>query len=222
MKFILGRKLKMTQLFDKEKGEVIPVTLVEAGPCKVIQLKTKEKDGYFAVQLGFLSKKPKNVSKALLGHFKGLGVFRYLKEFRLNEDEIEITKEGFKMKVNDKEMELKPGSVIDVSLFKKGDKVKVTGWSKGRGFQGVVKRHGFKGGPRTHGQKDRERAPGSIGATTPQRVIKGRKMPGRYGSKKVTIKNLEIVAVDEKSNLLAIKGALPGARNSLVLISQQK
>jgi len=218
MKFILGKKLEMTQIFDKETGKVIPVTLVEAGPCKVIQVKTKEKDGYFGVQLGFLEKKSKNVSKALLKHFKNLGVFRYLKEFRIKEEEIQKANERLKIKTNDKEVELRPGVTIDVSIFKEGDKVKVTGWSKGRGFQGVVKRHGFKGGPRTHGQKDRERAPGSIGATTPQRVIKGKKMPGRYGQERVTIKNLEIVKIDPKTNILAIKGAVPGARNSLLMI----
>ena len=218
MKFILARKLNMTQLFEKESGKVIPVTLVEAGPCKVTQIRTKEKDGYFAVQLGFLEKKPKNLPKPLLGHLKDLGGFRYLKEFRLKEEEIQPTSEGLKIKINDKELELKRGSVIDVSIFKEGDKVKVTGWSKGRGFQGVVKRHGFRGGPRSHGQKDRERAPGSIGATTPQRVIKGKKMPGRYGQERVTIKNLEIVKIDPKANILAIKGAVPGARNSLLMI----
>ena len=218
MKFILGKKLEMTQIFDKETGKVIPVTLVEAGPCKVIQVRTKEKDGYFGVQLGFLEKKSKNVSKALLKHFKNLGVFRYLKEFRIKEEEIQKANERLKIKTNDKEVELRPGVTIDVSIFKEGDKVKVTGWSKGRGFQGVVKRHGFKGGPRTHGQKDRERAPGSIGATTPQRVIKGKKMSGRYGQERVTIKNLEIVKIDPKANILAIKGAVPGARNSLLMI----
>jgi len=218
MKFILGKKLEMTQIFDKETGKVIPVTLVEAGPCKVVQVRTKEKDGYFGVQLGFLERKGKNVSKALLKHFKNLGIFRYLKEFRIKEEEIQKANEGLKIKTNDKEVELKPGVTIDVSIFKEGDKVKVTGWSKGRGFQGVVKRYGFKGGPRTHGQKDRERAPGSIGATTPQRVIKGKKMPGRYGQERVTIKNLEIVKIDPKANILAIKGAVPGARNSLLMI----
>ena len=161
MKFILARKLEMTQIFDKETGRVIPVTLVEAGPCKVVQIKTKEKDGYFGVQIGFLEKKTKKVSKALLKHFKNLGVFRYLREFRVDESEVQRANEGLKLKVDDKEIELKPGTNIDVSLFKEGDKVKISGLSKGKGFQGVVKRHGFKGGPKTHGQKDRERAPGS-------------------------------------------------------------
>jgi len=218
MKFILARKLEMTQIFDKETGRVIPVTLVEAGPCKVVQVRTKEKDGYFGVQIGFLEKKTKKVSKALLKHFKNLGVFRYLREFRVDENEVQRANEGLKLKVDDKEIELKPGTNIDVSLFKEGDRVKISGLSKGKGFQGVVKRHGFKGGPKTHGQKDRERAPGSIGATTPQRVIKGKKMPGRYGQERVTIKNLEIVKIDPKANILAIKGAVPGARNSLLMI----
>lgn len=218
MKFILARKLEMTQIFDKETGKVIPVTLVEAGPCKVVQVKTKEKDGYFGVQVGFLEKKTKNISKALLKHFKNLGVFRYLREFRVDENEIQMVDGGLKMKIDDKEIELKPGANIDVSIFKEGDKIKVSGLSKGKGFQGVVKRYGFKGGPKTHGQKDRERAPGSIGATTPQRVIKGKKMPGRCGQEKVTIKNLEIVRIDTKANILAIKGAVPGARNSLLMI----
>lgn len=218
MKFILARKLEMTQIFDKETGKVIPVTLVEAGPCKVIQVKTKEKDGYFGVQIGFLEKKTKNVSKALLKHFKNLGVFRYLREFRIDENKIQMVNGGLKMKIDDKEIELKPGTNINVSIFKEGDKIKVSGLSKGKGFQGVVKRYGFKGGPKTHGQKDRERAPGSIGATTPQRVIKGKKMPGRCGHRRISIKNLEIVKIDPKTNILAIKGAVPGARNSLLMI----
>ena len=218
MKFILGKKLRMTQIFDKETGKVIPVTLVEAGPCKVIQVKTKEKDGYFGVQIGFLEKKTKNVSKALLKHFKNLGVFRYLREFRIDENKIQMVNGGLKMKIDDKEIELKPGTNINVSIFKEGDKIKVSGLSKGKGFQGVVKRYGFKGGPKTHGQKDRERAPGSIGATTPQRVIKGKKMPGRCGHRRISIKNLEIVKIDPKTNILAIKGAVPGARNSLLMI----
>ncbi len=197
MKIILGRKLKMTQIFDEKEG-VIPVTLIEAGPCVVTQIKTKEKEGYKAIQVGFL-KKTKNIKKTEKGK-----EYRYLKEFRIEDP---------KLKVGDK---------IEVSIFKKGEKVKVSGISKGRGFQGVVKRWGFSGKDRSHGVKHEHRTPGSIGATTPSRVIKGKKMPGRAGQKRVTVLNLEIVKIDPKNNLLAIKGAVPGTRGTLLEIKTLK
>jgi len=204
-KFILGKKLKMAQIFDKE-GKVIPVTLVEAGPCVVTQIKTKEKDGYSAVQIGF--GEAKKLTKALTGHLKGLGKLRHLREFRVKEP-----------KIDDKE--LKRGDKIDVSIFKEGEKVKISGISKGKGFAGVVKRWGFAGRPASHGTKHEERTPGSVGSAYPQRVIKGRKMPGRLGGERVTVRNLEIVKIDPKNNLLAIKGAVPGRKGSLLEIQSE-
>jgi len=194
MKFILGKKIKMSQIFDKE-GNVIPVTIVEAGPCYVTQLKTKEKDGYQAVQIGFEKLKEKKITKSKIKK-----PFRYLREFK---DEI-------------KNYQL--GQEINVSIFKEGDLVSVSGISKGKGFQGGVKRWGFSGRPASHGTKHEERTIGSVGASTPSRVIKGKKMPGRTGGKRVTIKNLEIVKVEPEKNLLYIKGALPGSRGSLLEI----
>jgi large subunit ribosomal protein L3 len=194
MKFILGKKIGMTQIFDKE-GNQIPVTLVEAGPCKVLQIKTKENDGYSAIQLGFLPKK-KNIKKTEKGK-----EFRYIREARVENVE-----------------NYKVGQEIDVSIFKEGERVKVSGVSKGKGFAGVVKRWGFAGRPKTHGTKHELRAPGSIGSATPPRVVKGRKMAGRTGGERVTIRNLEIVKVDKENNLLAIKGALPGAKGGLIEI----
>lgn len=195
MKFIFGTKLGMSQVFNKE-GQVIPVTLIEAGPCLVTQIKTKEKDGYQAVQIGFGQKK--KLTKPLLGHLKKLGQFRWLREFRVEKPEFKL------------------GDVISVDIFKEGDKVKVSGLSKGKGFAGVVKRHGFKGGPASHGTKHTLRAPGSIGSSFPERVWKGRKMAGRMGTERVTTKNLEVAKVDKENNLLAIKGAIPGRKGTLV------
>ncbi len=201
MKFILGKKVKMTQDF-REKGEVVPLTVIEAGPCLITQIKTKEKDGYQAVQVGFGFKK--KLTKPLRGHLKNLGNFKYLKEFRLRDDEdISLFKVGLEIKVD---------------LFSPGDKVQVTGTSKGKGFAGVVKRHGFHGSPASHGHKDQLRMPGSIGATDPARVFKGTRMAGRMGGQRVTIKNLEVFKIDKENNLLYLKGAVPGARGSLVLI----
>ncbi|MGC8880688.1 MAG: 50S ribosomal protein L3 [Minisyncoccia bacterium] len=199
MKFILGTKEKMTQVFS-EKGEIIPVTVIKAGPLKVTQIKTKEKDGYEAVQVGFGKKK--KISKPLLGHLKNLGNFRWLKEF----------------KIDGQNSEFKIGDEIKVDIFEVGEKVKVIGTSKGKGFQGVVKRHGFHGSDASHGTKDRLRAPGSIGATHPQHVPKGRKMAGHTGLKRVTLKNVEIIKLDKANNLIYLKGAIPGNRGSLVLI----
>lgn len=202
MKFILGLKLGMSQIFD-EKGNVIPVTLIEAGPCIVTQIKTKEKDGYSAVQIGF--GEAKKINKAIAGHLKNLGKLLFLREFRNEEP-----------KINDKE--LKRGDKIDVSVFKEGDLVKVTGLSKGKGFAGVVKRWHFKGRPASHGTKHELRTPGSVGASVPMRVIKGKKMPGRMGFERITVKNLKIVKVDPEKNLLAIKGAVPGPKGALLEI----
>jgi len=202
MKFILGLKLGMAQVFD-EKGNVIPITLIEAGPCLVTQIKTREKDGYSAVQIGF--GEAKKVTKAIAGHLKRLGKLLFLREFRNKEP-----------KINDKE--LKRGDKIDVSVFQEGDKVKVSGLSKGKGFAGVVKRWHFRGRPATHGTKHELRTPGSVGTSFPERVIKGKKMAGRMGFERVTIKNLKVVKVNPEKNLLAIKGALPGRRGTLLEI----
>jgi large subunit ribosomal protein L3 len=187
----------MSQIFD-EKGNLIPVTLFEAGPCQVTQIKTKEKDGYEAIQLGFI-KKMKKIKKTEKGK-----EFKYLREFRNKELGIESYELGKK---------------IDVSIFKEGDRVLVSGISKGKGFAGVVKRWGFAGKDATHGTKHERRMPGAIGSATPSRVVKGRKMPGRMGFGRVTIKNLKVVKVDPENNLLAVKGAIPGARGTLLEIS---
>lgn len=198
-KFILGKKIGMSQIFDEE-GKVVPVTIIQAGPCFITQVKTKEKDGYQAVQVAF--EESKKVGKAVLGQMRGLGAFRYLKEFRIEE-------EGRGFKVGDK---------IDVSIFEKGDRVKVAGLSKGKGFQGVVKRWGFSGRNATHGVKHEQRTLGSVGSMFPQRVIKGKKMPGRMGHIRVTVKNLEVIKIDPKNNILAIKGAIPGSKGTLLEI----
>ena len=190
----------MSQIFDKE-GNVVPITLVKVTPNTVLQMKGKEKDGYEALQLGAGERKEKNIRKPQRGHFKDLGNFRYIKEFR--------SKDGVKMQRGDK---------VDVSVFTEGDLVKVSGISKAKGFQGVVKRHGFHGAPATHGTKHAHRQPGSIGATWPQRVIKGMRMAGRMGGVRISVRNLKIAKVDVENNLLAIKGAVPGKRGTLVEI----
>ncbi len=199
MKFILGKKIKMSQIFKDDK--VVPVTILEAGPCFVMQIKKKEADGYEAIQIGFEKKKPKKVKKTEKGK-----EFRYLREFRM------------KSTPNTQQPTYNTGDKIDVSIFKPGEKVAVSGISKGKGFAGVIKRHGFKGMPATHGTKHDARHAGSIGATAPQRVLKGKKMAGRMGGERVTVKNLEIIEVDSEKNLLIVKGAVPGARNSLLEI----
>ncbi|MAF59382.1 MAG: 50S ribosomal protein L3 [Candidatus Pacebacteria bacterium] len=196
MKFILGTKQYMTQVFDEE-GRVHPVTVLDAGPMVVTQIKDDEKDGYSAVQVGYGDRNEKNINKPLKGHLKDLGLFRYLREFRGTGEH-------------------KKGDKVDVSAFEKGDVVEVSAVSKGKGFQGTVKRHGFHGGPRSHGQKHSERAPGSIGATGPQRVFKGKKMSGRMGTDRVTVKNLKVLSADKEKNQLIIKGAIPGRRGTLV------
>lgn len=197
MKFILGKKLEMSQVFGQD-GNVIPVTLVQAGPCHVTQVKTVEKDGYAAVQVGFLP--AKKLSKPEEGHLKDLPKLQVLREFRV-----------------DGEVSLKRGDVIDAATFQPGDVVEVSGTSKGKGFQGVVKRHGFHGHPTSHGHKDQARMPGSIGAGGVQHVLKGRRMAGRMGNEEVTVKNLKVVEVRD-GGILAVKGAVPGARNTVIAI----
>jgi len=190
----------MTQKFQ-EDGRVVPVTVVEAGPCTVVQVKNKEKDGYNAVQIGYATKNKAGINKPMAGHLKKLDNFRYLKEFKLEKtDNFERAK------------------VFDVTSFAVGDNLKVTATSKGKGFQGVVKRHSFGGSPATHGHKDQHRMPGSIGATDAARVFKGTRMGGRMGTDTVTVKNLKLIEIDADQNLLYIKGAIPGHRNSLVTI----
>lgn len=202
MSGIIGKKIGMTSIFGNE-GEVIPVTVIEAGPCTVVDIKTTEKDGYQALQLGFGSVKEKKVNKPLAGHFKknNLSPKRVLKEFK-----------------NFNVSEFKIGDEIKCSIFSEGDIIKVSGKSKGKGFQGVVKRHGFGGiGMTTHGQSDRVRAPGSIGASSyPSRVFKGQRMAGRMGYENVTVRGLKVVKVDPERNLIFVKGAVPGAINSIV------
>jgi large subunit ribosomal protein L3 len=196
---ILGKKLGMMQVFT-DGGKCKAVTAIEAGPCKITQIKAEAKDGYTAAQMGFGQSKA--LTAAEKGHLKDYGQFKYLHECRLD------SVEGLKL-----------GDAIDISLFKTGDKVDITGISKGKGFAGVVKRHHFRGGPKTHGQSDRHRAPGSIGSTTsPGRVWKGMKMAGHMGAEKVTTRNLSVYSSDTARNLLLIEGAIPGAKNTLVII----
>src|SRR5574343_269235 len=199
MKCILATKGEMTQYFA-EDGKVYPATLVNAGPMTVTQIKSADNDGYNAIQYGFGSRNQKNIAKSVLGHTKG-ATFRTLKEFRIDENPT-----------------ISVGEVVNADVFQAGDKVAVSGTSKGKGFQGVVKRHGFKGGRRSHGQKHSEREPGSIGGGLRTRVPKGMRMAGRMGGDRITVKNLEILAVDSKTNTLVIKGAIPGRPGTLLEI----
>ena len=195
----LGKKIGMTQIF-REDGKVVPVTVIEAGPCVVTQVKTKETDGYEAVQLGYGDVKRRNKPQA--GHLKNSRLSRYLREV-----------------ATDDTSEFAVGQTIGVDIFETGEKVDIIGTSKGRGFAGVMKRWNFGGGPRTHGQSDRARAPGSIGGgTTPGKVYKGLKMGGHMGNRRITVKALEIIEIDAERNLLMIKGGIPGATNSLIQI----
>lgn len=196
---ILGKKLGMVQYISKE-GVVLGCTVLEAGPCLVTQVRTRERDGYEAVQLGFGTKKRLNEPEK--GHLKGLGNFRFLREFKADSlDGIEV------------------GQRLGAEMFAAGDKIDVTATSKGRGFQGGVKRHGFHGGPKTHGQSDRHRAPGSIGSgTTPGRVLKGQKMAGHMGAQRTTTRNLEVVESNPARGILIVSGPVPGARDGLVRI----
>ncbi|AIL47435.1 50S ribosomal protein L3 [Elizabethkingia anophelis] len=204
MSGIIGKKIGMTSLFNEE-GKNIPCTVIQAGPCSVLQVRTIEKDGYKSVQLGFDDKSEKNVSKALAGHFKKAGSTPKAKLVEFYREFVD---------------EVKVGEEVTVNLFAEGEFVDVTGTSKGKGFQGVVKRHNFGGVMQaSHGQHNRLRAPGSIGAgSDPSRVFKGMRMAGRMGGKQVTVQNLQVLKVDEEQNLLVVKGAIPGAKNSYVII----
>jgi large subunit ribosomal protein L3 len=194
MKFILGKKLGMSQIFDKD-GNVIPVTVIEAGPCFVTQVRDEKRDKYQAIQVGFERLKDRKVKKSQKNK-----PFRYLREFKGD-----ISK-------------YKVGDEINVSIFEQGDKIKASSISKGKGFQGVVKRHGFSGGPASHGHRHVLRTPGSIGSAFPEKVFKGKKMPGRAGGKRITIKNLKVALIDAENDLLAITGTIPGPNSSLVEI----
>jgi large subunit ribosomal protein L3 len=200
---LLGKKVGMTHLFG-ERGRIVPVTVIQAGPCVVTQLRTLPLDGYQAVQVGY--GEARQLTKPKLGHLKGLGKLRHLREFRTGDPS-----------------SYEVGQKLDVTLFEEGEVVNVTSRSKGRGFQGTVRRHGFAGGPKTHGQKDRHRAPGSIGGTTfPGRVMKGKKMAGHMGNRQVTVRGLKVERVDTDRNLLLIRGAVPGARNQLLSVRSAK
>ena len=201
MKFILGKKIGMTQVF-LQNGLVVPVTKVQAGPCQIIEVKETKQNGVKSVQIGFDEIKESRLAKPQLGHLKDLDKVRNLKDFKIAKD-----------------TQVKRGDTITVETFLTGDKVTVVGESKGKGFAGVVKRHHFRGGPASHGHKDNLRMPGTIGAGGVQRVFKGQKMGGRMGGERITVKNLEIIEVHPDTNELFIKGAVPGARNSLVLIN---
>lgn len=201
-KFAIGTKQGMSRTF-REDGRVTPVTVIAAGPCVITQVRTKEKDGYTAVQVGFGSKR--KLAKPQAQQLRGLASFRYLREFRVRD------LQG-----------LERGTTLDVDQFAVGDKLTVTGVSKGRGFAGVVKRHGFGGSPASHGHKDQLRMPGSIGSTAPQRVFKGMRMAGRMGNTRVTVRNLEVVGIDRAKHELHVKGAVPGSRKSVLLLQTQE
>ncbi len=203
MSFALGKKIGMTRIFDEE-GNHVPVTLIQVGPCWVTQVKTVETDGYNAVQIGFGKTREKALNKPLLGHLKKGGVepVRHLKEFRL-----------------DDVSEFKSGDVLGADRFKEGQRVSVTGYSKGRGFAGVFKRYGFHGPNATHGTHEAKRHPGAIGAhTDPGRVWKGQRLPGHYGDQRVTVKNLRVIKVEPEHNIILVKGAVPGAKNAVLEI----
>lgn len=205
MKGMIGKKVGMTQIFD-DKGNVIPVTVIEAGPCYVTQVRNDERDGYLAVQLGYGDAKPTRLTKGQLGHLQknNLPALKYLREFRVK---------------GSGAIELEEGAEIKVDVFEQGDLVDVIGISKGRGFAGTIKRHNFNRQPKTHGQSDRERAPGSIGmCAAPGRTFKGMRMGGRMGNDRVTMQNLEIAVIDADKNLLAVKGSVPGTKGGIVMI----
>jgi large subunit ribosomal protein L3 len=205
MKGLIGKKVGMTQLFD-DSGKAVPVTVIKAGPCYVTQVRTVDQDGYSAVQLGYEEIKTQRLTGGELGHLKkhDLPPLRFLREFRTEE----ILEEGEK---------------LTVEVFTEGERVDIVGKSKGRGFAGVVKRYGFSGGPKTHGQSDRQRAPGSIGAgSTPGRVFKGKRMPGRMGNDTVTSQNLLISRIDPENDIIAVRGSVPGPKNGLVIIKEAR
>ena len=202
---LIGRKIGMSQVFA-ENGDAVPVTVIEAGPCYVTQVKTLKRDGYEAAQIGFDPKKEKQTTGPLKGHFKKAKV-----------DPQRVVRE---VAVDDVQS-CETGQVFGAGIFETGELVNVTGYFKGRGFQGVVKRHGFRGGDKTRGQSDRVRHPGSIGqSATPSKVFKGTRMGGRMGNKRVTVRNLQVIGVDAEKNILLVKGAVPGHRNGYVLISR--
>lgn len=204
MKGIIGKKVGMTQIFD-DNGSVIPVTVIEAGPCFVTQVRTAERDGYTAVQLGFETTKPQRLTGGQLGHLKkhDLPALRYLREFRMRDGSVDVEE----------------GQELKADVFETGELVDVIGVSKGRGFAGTIKRHGFNRGPKTHGQSDRERSPGSIGmCATPGRTLKGQRMGGRMGNDRVTVQNLSVVVVNAEKNLLAVRGSVPGRKGGIVLV----
>ncbi len=204
MKGIIGKKVGMTQIFDA-KGDVIPVTVIQAGPCFVTQVRTADKDGYKAIQLGFSETKPQRLTKGQLGHLQrnNLPALRHLREFRVKDGEVDVAE----------------GQVIKADVFATGERVDVIGTSKGRGFQGGIKRHNFNRQPKTHGASDRTRAPGSAGSNTyPGKTLKGKRFPGHMGSARVTTENLEVVVVDPDKNLLAVRGSVPGANGGIVMI----
>lgn len=207
MNTLLGRKIGMTRIFT-EDGTAIPVTVIQAGPCPVVQIKTAENEGYNAVQIGYDEIRDTLLNRPKRGHFQKAGVkpVRHLKEVRVDSTE-----------------EIEKGQTFKVDIFKLGERVDVTGISKGLGFQGSVRRHGFAGGPKTHGQSDRWRAPGSIGQSSdPSRVFKGTKMPGRTGGDAVTVKNLQVVMIDPDNNLICVRGAVPGKSKNLLRIRKRK
>ena len=205
MKGMIGKKVGMTQIFD-EQGNVVPVTVIEAGPCYVTQVRSDERDGYTAVQLGFGETKPARLTKGQLGHLQknNLPALKYLREFRVK---------------GESAVDVEEGSEIKVDVFETGERVDIIGTSKGKGFAGTIKRHNFNRGPKTHGQSDRERSPGSIGmCASPGRTLKGMRMGGRMGNERVTMQNLEVAVVDAEKNLLAVKGSVPGAKGGIVII----
>jgi large subunit ribosomal protein L3 len=206
LKGLIGKKIGMTQIFD-ENGSAVPVTIIEAGPCFVTQVRTPSNEGYSSVQLGFDEVKPKRLSGGELGHLKKSNTppLRFLREFVVKEPGVTV------------------GDQVKVDLFATGDSVDVIGTSKGKGFAGAVKRYHFRGGPATHGQSDRERAPGSRGSgTTPGRVYKGAKGAGHMGNDRVTAQNLKVVLVDVERNLIGVRGAIPGSRNGLVMVKEAR
>lgn len=206
MKFILAKKVNMTQIFG-EDGKVQPATILSAQPVTISQIKTKEKDGYNAVQIGAGTRREKNMSKPVKGHLKELGNLGVLKEFRIADSSV-----------------FNKGDKISLETFAVGDSINVSAISKGKGFQGVVKRHGFGGGPRSHGQKHSEREPGSIGGggRAGGKVIKGMRMAGRTGSDRITVKNLKVIGIDQENNIMLVSGAVPGRRGTLIEIRSTK
>ncbi len=197
MRFILAKKISSSQIFDKD-GKVVPVTLVQGGPCVVLEVKTAEKDGYRAVQLGFMKEKAKKVKKTMKGK-----EYRHIVEFRIKAD-------------NKNDNEVKSGDIITSAIFKIGEKIKISGMSKGKGFQGAVKRWGHHGRNATHGTKHEERTLGSVGTSFPQRVVKGRKMPGRMGGGRISLKSVKIEKLDPETGIIVVKGAIPGIRGGLL------